>query len=138
MPSIQHEEPGRIGIVSRSPALTSEAGRQLSSYGLGASKVVHVPAPGVTHLELLKTFERDWGTDAVLLLGSIDAAEESACTEWIARHMEKPVFGFIDDADADPGQAARLRASGVHMSRDAAGIGGLIASLVEYPLLPFD
>ena len=128
-------EPGRIGIVSRSSALASEVGRQLSAYGLGASKVVQVPAQGVTHLGLLKMFERHWGTDAVLLLGAIDAGEEAACAEWIAQHMDKPVIGFIDQA---PAQQARLRASGVHMSPDAASIGTLTASLVEYPWLPFD
>jgi len=131
-------EAGRIGIVSRSPALADEVVRQLSTYGLGASKVVHVPAQGVTHLAALKMFSDHWGTDAVLLVGAIDAGEERACTEWIARHAEKPVFGFIDAADADPAQAARLSASGVHMSADAAGLGELIASLVECPWLPFD
>ena len=128
-------EPGRIGIVSRSSTLASEVERQLSAYGLGASKVVQVPAQGVTHLALLKMFERHWGTDAVLLLGAIDAAEEAACAEWIAHHMDKPVIGFIDEA---PAQQDRLRASGVHISPDAAAIGTLTASLVEYPWLPFD
>lgn len=130
-------EPGRIGIVSRSPALADEAVRQLSAYGLGASKVVHLPAADVTHLATLKMFSHHWGTDAVLLVGAIDAGEEVACEEWIS-HMEKPVFGFIDAADPDFAQAARLGASGVHMSADAAHIGELIASLVESPWLPFD
>jgi len=131
-------EAGRIGIVSRSPALADEVGRQLSNYGLGASKVVLMPAQGVTHLALLKMFDHHWGTDAVLLVGAIDAGEEAACTDWIARHTEKPVFGFIDAADPGFAQAARLSASGVHMSPDAAHIGELIASLVESPWLPFD
>jgi succinyl-CoA synthetase alpha subunit len=131
-------EAGRIGIVSRSPAFEDEVLRQLSAYGLGASKVVHLPAQGVTHLALLKMFEDHWGTDAVLLLGAIDAGEEGACIEWISRHMDKPVFGFIGEADADPGQADRLRAAGVHMGGDAATVGELIASLVESPWLPFD
>ena len=130
-------EPGRIGIVSRSPALADEVLRQLATYGLGASKVVHLPAAGVTHLATLKMFEHEWGTDAVLLVGAIDAGEEAACEEWIS-HMDKPVFGFIDAADPDHAQAARLSASGVHMSADAAAIGELIASLVESPWLPFD
>ena len=83
-------------------------------------------------------FDRHWGTDAVLILGAIDAGEEEACTRWISGHTDKPVFGFIGDADADPAQEARLRACGVHMSRDAAGIGALVASRVECPWLPFD
>ena len=131
-------EPGRIGIVSRSPALADEVLRQLSTYGLGASKVVLVPAQGVTHLAALKMFSEHWGTDAVLLVGAIDASEERACIEWISRHTDKPVFGFIDGADADHAQAARLSASGVHMGEDVATLGELIASQVECPWLPFD
>lgn len=130
-------EPGRIGIVARSPALVREVGRQLSTFGLGASKVVCPPAQQ-THLELLKMFKQHWGTDAVLLLGAIAPDEEEACAEWIARHMNKPVIAFIDEAEPAGAQQARLLASGVHMSRDAAGIGALTASLVASPWLPFD
>ncbi|WBY02970.1 hypothetical protein PE066_05390 [Ramlibacter tataouinensis] len=131
-------EAGRIGIVSRSATLARDVERQLSLFELGASKVVCMPAPGMTHLELLKMFERHWGTDAVLLLGAIDAREEEACAEWIGRHMAKPVVGFIDEAGAGHPQVARLRACGVHMSRDAESIGALTASLVGCPWLPFD
>ena len=129
---------GHIGIVSRSPALAGEVERQLSAYGLGPSKVVVLPAQGVSHLDLLKMFEHDWGTEAVLLLGAIDAGEEAACTEWLARHRKKQVIAFIDPAEANPPQEARLRACGVHVSPDVASIGALAASLVEYPWLPFD
>ena len=131
-------EPGRIGIVSRSAPLAREAGRQLSMFELGASKVAVVPAEGVTCLELLEMFEHDWGTDAVLLLGAIDAGEAEACAEWIAQHRDKPVISYIDEADADPAHEARLRACGVHVTRNIAGIGALTASLVDYPWLPFD
>src|SRR5205807_1290069 len=95
-------EPGRIGIVARSPSLAREVEQQLPMFGLGASKVVDLSAngqQGVTHLELLKMFAGHWGTDAVLLLGAIDADEEDACADWIASRMGKPVIGFIDDAD---------------------------------------
>jgi succinyl-CoA synthetase alpha subunit len=131
---------GRIGIVARSPVLAREVGRQLPMFGLGASKVVCLPVQGheMTHLELLKMFNEHWGTDAVLLLGAIAAHEEDACTAWIARHMKKPIIGFIDEADPAHAQEERLRACGVHMSRDAAAIGALTASLVPYPWLPFD
>ena len=134
--------PGRIGIVSRSAALARDVGRQLPMYGLGASKVFHVlapPARRTTHLELLKMFNKHWGTDAVVLIGAIDAGEEEACAAWLARDMAKPVVGFIDEADTSAhAQRELLRACGVHMSRDAAAIGELTASLVEPPWLPFD
>lgn len=134
-------EPGRIGIVARSPALAREAERQLPMFGLGASKVVDLSAygqEGVTHLELLKMFNRHWGTDAVLLLGAIAEDEEQACLDWLARRMDKPVIGFIADTDPARSQQERLRACGVHISRDADSIGELAASLVDVPWLPFD
>lgn len=132
--------PGRIGIVAQSPALVREVARQLPRFGLGASRAVCLPTRGheVTHLELLKAFNEHWGTDAVLLLGAIPAHEEAACAAWIRRHMNKPVIGFIDEADPDRAQQERLRACGVHVSRDAASIGELTASLVDPPWLPFD
>lgn len=135
-------EPGRIGIVSRSSTLASEVGRQLPMYGLGASKVVDLSAhaqQGVTHLALLEMFNRHWGTDAVLLLGTIDAKEEKACAEWITQHMRKPVIGFIgEEGPAALAQRELLRASGVHISLDSSCLGELTASLVDCPWLPFD
>ena len=134
-------EHGRIGIVARSPALVSEAGRQLAVFGLGASRIECLPAQGpggATHLDLLKMFNGHWGTDAVLLLGAIAPDEEEACATWIAGHMKKPVIAFLDGADPAHAQEERLRASGVHTSRDPATIGELTASLVECPWLPFD
>ena len=134
--------PGRIGIVSRSPALASELGRQLPKFGLGASKLIDLSAgtqPGLTHLGLLEMFNQHWGTDAVLLLGAIDAREEKACANWIAQHMRKPVIGFIDACDAAAtAQCELLRACGVHISPDSNGLAELTASLVELPWLPFD
>ena len=134
-------ETGRIGIVTRSPALAGEVGRQLSLFGLGASRIECLPVQGhdaTTHLDLLKMFNGHWGTDAVLLLGAIAPDEEAACTEWIAGHMKKPVIAFLDGTDPAHAQEERLRACGVHTSRDPATIGELTASLVECPWLPFD
>lgn len=132
-------ELGRIGIVSRSSALAHEVGRQLSMFGLGASKVVDLSngvQQGATHLALLEMFNRHEGTDAVLLLGAIDAKEEKACAAWIAQHMKKPVISFLDTAAV--AQGALLRKSGVHVSQDCAGLAELTASLVDNPWLPFD
>lgn len=135
---------GRIGIVARSPALVDEVGRQLWAHGLGTSKVVCLSdgdaheAVDTSYLALLRMFNAHWGTDAVLLLGAIDAAEEEACTAWLSKHSSKPVIGFIDASDPAHAQQERLRASGVHMSPDATAIGALTATLVDPPWLPFD
>jgi succinyl-CoA synthetase alpha subunit len=134
-------EPGRIGIVARSPNLAREVERTLPTFGLGASKVVDLSAigqQGVTHLELLKMFSKHRGTDAILLLGPVACDEEEACTAWIATHKSKPVIGFIDETDPEHAQQERLRACGVHMSPTAEGVAELTASLVESPWLPFD
>jgi succinyl-CoA synthetase alpha subunit len=132
-------EPGRIGIVARTPTQAREAEQQLPMFGLGASKIVDLSAngqQGVTHLELLKMFNRHWGTDAVVLLGAIDADEQDACAEWLAHHMDKPVIAWFDGASR--AQQELLRACGVHTTHDRALVGELTASLVESPWLPFD
>lgn len=133
---IEAPQPGRLGIVARSPGLVPDVARQLAKFGLGASTVVSLsgqrPA-GLAHLELLQLFEQDPGTDAVLLLGPIDAEDEAACAAWLAAHMRKPVVGFLDGP-----VGARLRASGVHVTRDPQALGSLVASVVEPPWLPFD
>ena len=132
--------PGRIAVIARSPTLAREALHQLPAFGLGASNVVCLlpEGPEARCLDLLKDFNAHWGTDAVLLLGALDAGEAEACMAWIARHMKKPVIAYIDSADPAYAQRVQMLASGVHMSPDAAGIGALAASLVEPPWLPFD
>jgi succinyl-CoA synthetase alpha subunit len=131
---------GRIGIVSRSVALTSFAARQMAPFGLGASTVVGLapdqPAP--SHLQLLRLFDDDWGTDAVLLIGAIHPDEEDECAAWIREHMRKPLVGFIDGADPAHAQGSRLQACGVHMAREADMLGGLVSSVVAPQWLPFD
>lgn len=133
---------GRIGMVTRSATLAREVAAQLPAFGLGESKVVCLDEPGAahaSHLEQLMMFKHHWGTDAVLLLGAIDAGEEQACAAWIARHMDKPVIGFIDGNDpAAQSQRELLQGCGVHIGRDASTLGELVASLVEFPWLPFD
>ena len=130
-----------IRIVSRSLALTTFAARQLAHFGLGASTVVGLAEdhPGASHLQLLELFEDDPGTDAVLLIGAIHAAEEDECAAWIEQHMRKPIVGFIDSADnAAQAQGKRLRACGAHMAREADKLGELVASAVAPQWLPFD
>ena len=127
---------GRIGIVSRAAAWVPDVASQLAQYGLGASTLVSLPAPphaGLSHLELLRMFNEDPGTDAVLLLGGLEADDEEACAAWLVDHMHKPVAAFMDDR-----AGTRLESCGVHVTRDARAVGSLTASLVDSPWLPFD
>jgi succinyl-CoA synthetase alpha subunit len=132
---------GPIGIVTRSVDLASQLARQLMRFGLGASTVVALAQDrqtGLTHLELLKLFDADPATDAVVLIGPIDDEEEQACADWIAQRMVKPVVGFIDEASPAQPQRARLQGSGAHMTRNPAMLGELTASVVDSRWLPFD
>lgn len=132
---------GRIGIVSRSVALTAYVARHLAQFGLGASTVVGLPQAGLhglTHLELLKMFSEDDGTDAVLLVGSVGEDELRHCAEWIAQHMEKPLVGYIEDGAGAAVQRSALQACGVQLASDPALIGELTASVVDCRWLPFD
>ncbi len=152
--------PGRIGVVSRSGTLADEAARQLAAVGLGQSTVVCVgadPLDGLQHLELLKLFNDDPGTDAILMVGEIGAEGEETCARWIREHMRKPLVGFIADRAAPEGNplaqagaivsacngAARERFAlmedcGIHLTRNPAGLGALMASVAPSPFLPFD
>ena len=144
MPGHIHQK-GRIGVVSRSGTLTYEAASQLASFGIGQSTVVGIggdPVGGLRHIDVLKMFNDDPRTDAVIMVG--DAAEggdEESCAEWIAAHMQKPVVGFIAGA-SEPGDARRklavMKACGIHVTDNPAEIGKLLASLVVPDYLPFD
>ena len=85
---------GDIGVVSRSGTLTYEAVWQLTTNGLGQSTCVGIggdPVPGSTHLDIIKLFNDDPDTDAVVMIGEIGGtAEEDACA-WVKDNMNKPV-----------------------------------------------
>ena len=151
MPGHIHRQ-GKIGVVSRSGTLTYEAVGQLTALGLGQSTCVGIggdPVAGLDFVDVLKLFNEDEGTQAVMMMGEIGGNAEERAAEYIKSHMKKPVAGFIAGATAPPGKRmghagaiisggkgtakdkiAALTAAGVRMSPSPAEMGATLKSLL--------
>ena len=134
MPGHIHRK-GRIGVVSRSGTLTYEAVGQLTAIGLGQSSAVGIggdPINGLKHIDVMKMFNDDPETDAVIMIGEIGGPDEANAAEWIKGNMKKPVVGFIAGVTAPAGKrmghAGALISGGAIVQRDGTGrvaLGGV-------------
>ncbi|MDO8714862.1 MAG: succinate--CoA ligase subunit alpha [Polynucleobacter sp.] len=131
MPGHIHKK-GRIGVVSRSGTLTYEAVGQLTAIGLGQSTAVGIggdPINGLKHIDIMRMFNEDPDTDAVIMIGEIGGPDEAEAALWCKANMKKPIVGFIAGVTAPPGK--RMGHAGALISGGADTADAKLAVMEE-------
>ncbi len=152
MPGHIHKK-GRIGVVSRSGTLTYEAVGQLTDLGLGQSSAVGIggdPVNGLKHIDVMRMFNDDPETEAVVMIGEIGGSDEEEAALWVKDNMKKPVVGFIAGVTAPPGKRmghagaiisggkgtaqeklAVMDSCGIKVTKNPAEMGKLLQSVLK-------
>ena len=152
MPGNIHK-PGSIGIISRSGTLTYEAVKQTTDLGFGQSSCVGIggdPIPGSSFIDMLKLFEDDDQTKAIVMVGEIGGNAEESAAEYIQSNVTKPVISYIAGKTAPAGKRMghagaiiaggkgtaedkikKLRQSGVHIADNLVSIGSKVSEILK-------
>ena len=153
MPGNIHKQ-GSIGIISRSGTLTYEAVKQTTDLGFGQSSCVGIggdPIPGSSFIDMLKLFEDDDQTEAIVLVGEIGGNAEEAAAEYIKNNVTKPVISYIAGQTAPAGKRMghagaiiaggkgtakdkieKLKECGVHIADNLVSIGSKVAEVLQH------
>ena len=149
MPAFIHRQ-GSIGVISRSGTLTYEAVGQLTELGLGQSTCIGIggdPIVGSSFIDLIKLFQEDPETEAIVMIGEIGGSAEENAAQYISEYVTKPVVAFIAGRTAPPGRRMghagaiiaggkgtaddkikALNEAGVHVAQSPAEIGTTMKS----------
>ena len=145
--------PGSIGIISRSGTLTYEAVKQTTDLGFGQSSCVGIggdPIPGSSFIDMLKLFEEDQQTEAIVMVGEIGGTAEEAAAEYIKNNITKPVISYIAGQTAPAGKRMghagaiiaggkgtakdkilKLKECGVHVADNLVEIGTKVEEVLK-------
>ena len=145
--------PGSIGIISRSGTLTYEAVKQTTDLGFGQSSCIGIggdPIPGSSFIDMLKLFEEDTQTEAIVMVGEIGGTAEEAAAEYIKNNISKPVISYIAGQTAPAGKRmghagaiiaggkgtaadkiSKLKECGVHVADNLVEIGNKVAEVLK-------
>ena len=152
MPASIHKK-GSIGIISRSGTLTYEAVKQTTDLGFGQSTCVGIggdPIPGSSFIDILKLFENDSQTEAIVMVGEIGGTAEENAAEFIKSNVSKPVISYIAGQTAPAGKRmghagaiisggkgtaadkiSKLKECGIHVADNLTEIGSTVANVIN-------
>ena len=151
MPGPIHKPGGPIGVVSRSGTLTYEVVHQLTLKGIGQTTCIGIggdPVNGTHFIDCLEAFEKDADTQGIVMVGEIGGTAEESASEFIVKHVTKPVVGFIAGLTAPPGRrmghagaiisgksgtaqgkVSVMKQSGIHVCENLGTLGELCAEV---------